>query len=204
MNVILESGSEIVDAILHHSLSQEQLLYYCRKFGNVEYIYSQVVFELSLKEFLKDVAASASLAKAKETIEKAYPGITGHKQKRLYLAHKETEVALPVIFNQLVSAGFIAGEDRGESLLQPFLDAFDPFGNVQGRIIWTKKGKNKMLSKAQLCDFILFHGIDSEDLAMYSMIIFGVSLSGRALSDGQARRPDRNKRLMSALTSITE
>ena len=79
---------------------------------------------------------------------------------------------------------------------QPFLDAFNLEGSVQGRIIWEKKGKNKQISKAQLCDFLLYFGVEKNMLAEYAAAIFGVELKGRALSDGQIRNPRNNRALI--------
>ena len=63
------------------------------------------------------------------------------------------------IFAALVEAGFIAGADAaGASMLQPFLNAFDPESREQGRIIWTgtplRGGAAGKPSPTQALDFV--------------------------------------------------
>lgn len=63
------------------------------------------------------------------------------------------------IFAALVEAGFIAGADAaGASMLQPFLNAFDPEAREQGRIIWTgtplRGGAAGKPSPTQALDFV--------------------------------------------------
>lgn len=63
------------------------------------------------------------------------------------------------IFAALVKAGFIAGTDTGgASMLQPFLNAFNPAAPEQGRIIWmgtsSKAGSRGKPSPRQALDFV--------------------------------------------------
>lgn len=63
------------------------------------------------------------------------------------------------IFQGLAARGFIAGTDAGgASMLQPFLNAFDPAAPEQGRIIWTgtssKAGSRGTPSPRQALDFV--------------------------------------------------
>lgn len=76
-----------------------------------------------------------------------------------HLNTNKNEQELRRIFAALVEAGFIAGADAaGASMLQPFLDAFDPEAREQGRIIWTgtplRGGAAGKPSPTQALDFV--------------------------------------------------
>lgn len=97
------------------------------------------------------------------------------------------------IFAALVEAGFIAGADGGSSMLQPFLDAFNPKAEKQGRIIWTgtplRGGADGRPSPTQALDFAaLMQGTEraAEQLRAgrqdLPLIFEGLAFSGSTVS----------------------
>ncbi len=110
-----------------------------------------------------------------------------------HLNTAKNEKELRRIFAALAEAGFIAGADGGSSMLQPFLDAFNPKAEKQGRIIWTRTPKRGGAagkpSPTQALDFAaLMQGTERDaeqlraDCQDLPLIFEGLAFSGSTVS----------------------
>ncbi len=109
----------------------------------------------------------------------------------LVIPTEKSREDLQGIFRELVETGYIDGDTPDAEA--DFLAVFDAAAGRQGRITWTRRGKNKDLNKRSICDFLLLFGItDPDTIRAYSRAVFGVEIDAstisRARSDGSAER----------------
>lgn len=113
-----------------------------------------------------------------------------------HLNTAKNEQELRRIFAALVEAGYIAGADAaGASMLQPFLDAFDPEAREQGRINWIRSKNGRGVDKAGICALLkltLPNNFDTWKAA--AAAIFGVEI-GKHERERYWSHEDNEKRI---------
>lgn len=115
---------------------------------------------------------------------------TGEGKPLYYLKPPYDCPKLARIFDDLVAAGYIDGNAPAQS---DFFRVFDQETTMQGHIKWIRKGRNRMLNKRAICDFLNLFGIPSEKWHDYAAAIFGVEVKPPTISNAIGGSADRDE-----------